>query len=91
MQDPKLQELANAYLQQTIDFQEYRRSRTEYIDDITGFKQTEEPVETPEKTDDSNAATKTKKSLSNASVILLITITTTILILFWMLTDTGSG
>jgi hypothetical protein len=36
MKDPRLHELINAYTHHELDFDEYRRQRTEYIDQLTG-------------------------------------------------------
>ena len=36
MQDPRLHELGSAYMQHELDFDEYRKQRTEYIDRQTG-------------------------------------------------------
>ena len=36
MHDPRIQELLNAYLKHELDFEEYRRLRTDYIDALNG-------------------------------------------------------
>ena len=80
MHDPRIEELLNAYLKHELDFEEYRRLRTDYIDALNGTQKNipTKPVDTEEETEAHSSFRHNQLLLLGVILVVFIIIAVTI-------------